>query len=306
MKTKGITYFSFEQFVQSYRTNDDVLFDGCMVAHRNLQSHEDIDLFCSPCQINAYIGLFCRHGEISIFSNLKKYTFSDNVLFINQPNNIIYVESKCGLTIDCIAIAPDFLCKNRFHLKQVMSLILKLKNEPTIRLSPTDCNEYAEMLHCIRCRMVSADSSDFSKEAIRSSIGTLFYTICNHINRSILQRENMFPRNRNEEYFIRFIQLLSQHYKSERNVDFYASQLCITPKYLSLLIKNVSGKTAHCWIDEYVLLEAKNLLRYSIISVQEIAYQLNFSNQSFFGKYFKKYTGMSPKNYRQYDITTLR
>ncbi len=67
---------------------------------------------------------------------------------------------------------------------------------------------------------------------------------------------------------------------------FYARRLNITPKYLSTVSKDVSGKTAARWIDEAVILEAKSLLRYSGMSIQEIAYHLNFSTQSFFGKYF--------------------
>lgn len=85
---------------------------------------------------------------------------------------------------------------------------------------------------------------------------------------------------------------------SERSVTFYAEQLCITPKYFSSLVKKLSGKSAAQWIDNYVILEAKNLLKYSDMSIQEIAYRLNFSTQSFFGKYFKHQTGLSPTQYR--------
>ena len=81
-------------------------------------------------------------------------------------------------------------------------------------------------------------------------------------------------------------------------MSFYAKQLNITPKYLSSVVKEVSGKTAARWIDESVILEAKALLKYSGMSIQEIAYHLNFSTQSFFGKYFKRYVGMSPLAYR--------
>ena len=96
-----------------------------------------------------------------------------------------------------------------------------------------------------------------------------------------------------------FTALLQQHSKRERNVGFYAAQLNITPKYLSAVVKEVSGKTAARWIDESVILEAKTLLKYSGLSIQEIAYRLNFSTQSFFGKYFKQHTGFSPSRYKR-------
>ncbi len=95
------------------------------------------------------------------------------------------------------------------------------------------------------------------------------------------------------------MKLLEAHHKSQRNVSFYARQLNITPKYLSAAVKEVSGKTAARWIDESVILEAKTLLKYSGMSIQEIAYHLNFSTQSFFGKYFKQHTGTSPSRYKR-------
>ena len=75
--------------------------------------------------------------------------------------------------------------------------------------------------------------------------------------------------------------------------------MCITPKYLSSIVKDVSGKNAGEWITEYVILEAKVLLKSSKMDVQGIAYKLNFPNQSFFGKYFKQKTGMTPGQYRK-------
>lgn len=71
-----------------------------------------------------------------------------------------------------------------------------------------------------------------------------------------------------------------------------------TSKHLSNVIKELTGKSAGEWIDSYVILEAKTLLKYSNMSVQEIAYYLNFPNQSFFGSYFKRNTGMSPSQYK--------
>jgi AraC-like DNA-binding protein len=80
-------------------------------------------------------------------------------------------------------------------------------------------------------------------------------------------------------------------------VSFYAEEMNLTPNYLSGLMKTYSGKTASEWIDEYVIIEAKTLLKFSGFNIQQVAYKLNFPNQSTFGKYFKRLTGMSPKSY---------
>ena len=104
--------------------------------------------------------------------------------------------------------------------------------------------------------------------------------------------------SRNEEIFDKFYELVKEHCKKERSVNFYAQKLYITAKHLSTMVKKVTGKTAGNWIDGYVILSAKVMLRSSDLTIQEISQQLNFSNQSFFGKYFRQHVGMSPSDYR--------
>ena len=106
------------------------------------------------------------------------------------------------------------------------------------------------------------------------------------------------PLNRKEEIFHDFLSLLEKYYTQERSISFYADRMCLTPKYLSTIIKEVSGKHGMQWIDEYVSLEAKALLRNSSLSVKQVSDQLNFPSQSMFGRFFKKMTGYSPKQYK--------
>ena len=96
----------------------------------------------------------------------------------------------------------------------------------------------------------------------------------------------------------RFIELVRQHYREERQIGFYADKLCITPKYLSKLVKENTGRSAGEWIENHVILDARAMLQSSDMTIQQIATSLNFPNQSFFGKYFKRATGLSPKQYR--------
>ena len=96
--------------------------------------------------------------------------------------------------------------------------------------------------------------------------------------------------------FLRTVQL---HYKKERKVLFYADKLHLSAGYLSTVIKNISGKTAAEWIDDYVMLEAKTLLKSTNLTIQQISDNLNFPSQSFFGKYFKRQAGVSPKEYKK-------
>ncbi|MDE7414074.1 MAG: helix-turn-helix domain-containing protein [Muribaculaceae bacterium] len=102
----------------------------------------------------------------------------------------------------------------------------------------------------------------------------------------------------NDRITNRFMNMVQEHYKEERFLDYYASGLEITPKHLSRTIKKNTGYSAVEWIERFVILEAKVLLKSTNLNIQQIADELNFTSQSFFGKYFKKATGLSPKEYR--------
>ena len=104
---------------------------------------------------------------------------------------------------------------------------------------------------------------------------------------------------RQEELLEKFIALVFQHSSSHRDVQFYADQLCITTRYLSSIIQKLTGHTPKEIIDDRCIQEIKMRLRTTNESMQEIAFQLNFPDQSFFSRYFKKHTGMTPAEYRQ-------
>ncbi|WP_289552909.1 helix-turn-helix domain-containing protein [Olivibacter sp. 47] len=112
-------------------------------------------------------------------------------------------------------------------------------------------------------------------------------------------REKNRKVSRKEDIMLRFTKLVADNFKEERSVDFYAKKLFITPKYLSEVTKDVSGKTASAIIAEMVIMEAKSLLSIPSLTVIEVADFLNFSDMSFFGKYFKRYTGVNPTSYRK-------
>ena len=105
--------------------------------------------------------------------------------------------------------------------------------------------------------------------------------------------------SRGKELFNTFIRLVNLHSKHERKLPFYADKMCVTPRYLGTIVKQVSGITAKEWIDRAVVTNAKVMLRYSSRQVAEVAYDLNFPNVSFFCKFFKHATGQTPQDYRE-------
>ena len=96
----------------------------------------------------------------------------------------------------------------------------------------------------------------------------------------------------------KFLSLVQQHFKKERFLEFYSNNLGVSTKHLSRTVKDTTGFTAVEWIDRFVILEAKVLLKSTTLSIQQISDELNFMSQSFFGKYFKKHVGRCPKDFR--------
>jgi AraC-like DNA-binding protein len=127
----------------------------------------------------------------------------------------------------------------------------------------------------------------------------MFYDMSNVIWR--VEQSDVKTKKRADELFAQFIRLLEENFRTERRVSWYADQMNITAKYLSEMVKQVSKRTPNEWIDSYVMLEIRVLLKNTTKSIKEIAQAVNFPNQSFFGKFFKELMGISPSEYRKVD-----
>ena len=181
------------------------------------------------------------------------------------------------------------------HIQNTLPAFFYIKEHPVTEFNTEEIGCIKEY-HSFLWKKVKAKGHPYRKEIAQSLLLAVFHEVYgmfkNHMPIEV-------KKSRQEELFAAFIQTLALHHKQERSVAFYAGKLCVTPKYLSLLVKNVSNRTAGEWIDNYVVLEAKALLSSSTLSIQEISDRLNFANQSFFGKYFKQHAGISPTEYRK-------
>ena len=303
MNQKDIVSFSLEQMREIAGDDyDDIRYESCVFAERDSSEIHSriIETLRFPCRVDAYLILIGMHGSVTVSCNLNRYELKKNTIFVKTPNDIVQV----GDTDDfrCVAVAFDenFIRKLQIDFRNMVSLFLSIQKSPCIEITEDQLCDLQRIVAAAIGEIRNPDSGPYSDEVIRCLIRCGLYKMCNIVSNYVecLPAAPQSAKSRNEAYFQSFMEVLGQHYKTQRTVGFYASQLCITPKYLTTLIKRVSGKSAAQWIDEYVVLEAKNLLRYSNLSVQEIAYHLNFSNQSFFGKYFKHQTGMSPSAYK--------
>ena len=262
-------------------------------------SASEMEIFRFPSRLNALIIGVGTEGETSLTSNLQEFRLKKDSLFIFSPKHILQVQSNNRFKAHLIVIAPDFLKRINIDTKHLMPLFLQFGSRHCMELTHAECQSLRSFISMVEQELKGSET-DFSSEIIGELIAATIYKVGDILTHYLTEHPEVDSpiHNRAEEYFRQFTELLGEHYKHERSVGFYARQLCITPKYLTTLIKRISGKSVSEWIDNYVILEAKTLLKYSNMSVQEIAYYLNFPNQSFFGSYFKRNAGMSPSQYK--------
>ena len=262
-------------------------------------SASEIEIFRFPSRLNALIIGVGTEGETSLTSNLQEFRLKKDSLFIFSPKHILQVQSNNRFKAHLIVIAPDFLKRINIDTKRMMPLFLQFGSLPCMELTHAESQSLRSFISMVEQELKGSET-DFSSEIIGGLIAATIYKVGDILTHYLTEHPEVDSpiHNRAEEYFRQFTELLGEHYKHEHSVGFYARQLCITPKYLTTLIKRISGQSVSEWIDNYVILEAKTLLKYSTMSIQEIAYYLNFPNQSFFGSYFKRNTGMSPSQYK--------
>ena len=291
-----ITSFTLSELItMAGGENRPGLLGECIAAN----SASQMEIFRFPGRLDAFVIGVGTEGEMNFTSNLKEYRLKKDSLFVFGPKDILQIQSNNGFKAHVMVITQDFLRRINIDTKHMMPLFLQFGTQPCMELTHAECKSLRSFISMVE-QELQGPETNFLVEIISGLIAATVYKIGDILTHYIEEHPEMENpvHNRAEEYFKQFTELLAEHYTRERSVGYYARLLCITPKYLTTLIKRISGKSVSEWIDSYVILEAKTLLKYSNMSVQEIAYYLNFPNQSFFGSYFKRNTGMSPSQYK--------
>ena len=271
----------------NYIDDDLILFDR----------FEDVPLPQEPRRINCLFVALCLEGTAQYMVDTLEYQAEKNdVIIINAG----HVTNNYYLSDDCRGIA--IMCSNSFfqeivmEIHEISSLFLFAQSHPMFHIKEETAQTFVEYFNLIQ-QKVKDSSHRFRRELVSVLLKSMLYDIGNEIYQ--LQLSTATKQTRAEKIFYDFILLLQNHFRHERRVNWYAQQLSITPKYLSESVKQVSKRPPNDWIDRYVIMEMRVLLKNSTLSIKEIAKELNFPNQSFLGKYFKEHVGVSPMKYRK-------
>lgn len=255
-------------------------------------------LFEEPCRIDAVTILICISGRLDYVVNLEHNAVTDSSILINMPENIIQFKSAENLDAYAILISSDLIRSMPYDILQRASNYLPMQQLYNAKVSLeriATIKPYYDLLKtCLNQPMQETD------EIVKSLLQSFLLTIVGMMREHRMLNESDPSRQASKGsnlLYERFRELLSKYHHSERTVQFYADKLCVTPKYLSMAVKEYSGRKPLDWIGEYVIAEAKSLLYYSQVPAQEVAFRLNFPSQSAFGKFFKQKTGYSPRQY---------
>ena len=235
---------------------------------------------------------------------MQTYQISKNSVFIGTPGNIIRVvdppKNLEQMEFLVMAISKEYLSEIGFNFKKVFEDRLILLSDPCLKIEENDlkyCDKYLDLL-----RDVMESGVPSKRDAIGSLIASLFYLLAGLLEANLVKMSDGLASSssatRVKLLFENFMSLVTEYHNSERSMSFYAGRLGLTPKYLSKLIKQVSGRSGPDWIDSFVILEAKNMLKYTDLTIKEIVYNLHFPNPSVFYKFFKAHTGQTPSEYR--------
>ncbi len=241
------------------------------------------------------IGL-CTKGQLRYRIDGKEQVINEGDILIVSEHQVID-GYKLSPTMEglCIMMSVNFFHEIIKSVHDVSSLFVFARTQPVLKLEQRECDAFKEFFYVIK-KKITDTNNFFRKDLIRTLLLAMFYDVGNIIYRVRNFGEVQVP---SEKLFTRFLRLVQTNCKRERRVSWYARQLCISPKYLSLVVKRISGRTALEWIENYVTMELRVALKNSTRSIKEIAEDMNFPNQSFLGKYFKEHVGMTPSEYRK-------
>lgn len=251
-----------------------------------------------PFKVNFTLLLFCTQGEMRLRANLQEVCLTAGHVLVVSPGTI----GEClEISADC-QVAMIAYVGHHYEQGADMSFSIQfqkyLTHQLVLAILPEEMEESLAIYRAMR-RKVEQTDYEFTREALNGYMQVLFSNGKQWMSRHTKEQGSRTEEagNRQQQLFDRFLELVQKHYREEKGIAYYAARMCITPKYLSQAVHKASGRHAGDWIRDYVILEAKALLKSQAYTVQQISDLLNFANPSFFGKYFRAAVGCSPRKY---------
>ena len=239
--------------------------------------------------------IFCRKGSAHIEIDLIPYEIVANTQLIIIAGSIVHnISNSDDFKISYIIFKHEVYDEATAQLEP--SFTFFLKEYPCVQLGEKRINKMNYLVEAME-DFYNEKTNCFRVKILKNNIQSFLLDVYDK-TRTLFKIDKSEEVGRREELFIKFIHLIHNFCPKEREVGFYAEKLYITSRYLSSITQSVAEKSAKYIIDKHAIQRIKIMLKYSNMSIQDISYELNFPDQSFFARYFKKHTGMTPIEYR--------
>lgn len=241
----------------------------------------------------------CTNGKVQGKINGRQVELHKNQVAI-IPQNVMVTD---------LMITPDFDLKAMFFTNAILQSFLHEKisiwndvmyihRQHIITMEDDDMLFYTYFYEMLRLCIGKRTDNPFRTDVIQSLLRSAFLGLCGVLKQKLPAAHGSTGSISADNHFQRFLDLLHSNEVKYHTVDWYASKLCISPKYLSAICKKNSGKTANEWITEHVMEDIRYYLKQTDYNIKHICNQLGFPNPSFFGKYVKQHLGMTPLQFR--------
>ncbi len=253
----------------------------------------------NPTRIRMNVIAISKKGKAEVSFGDQRVTLGENQLLLCPPNTVF----------TDFMFSPDYEFRAIFLSNSIIQSFLREKmsiwNETmyinkmhVVTLRPRDIDFMFHLYSALQLLIDAPDDTYLYKiEVIQGLVRSALLGLCGVLKSRMPEKEEK-KRTQGDNIFQRFLEMVNNDKSKTHTVESYASKLCISPKYLSVICKRASGKTANEWIKEHTLEEIRYYLKQTDLPMKQIADQLGFTNPSFFGKYVKEHFGMTPMQFR--------
>ncbi|MDR2010869.1 MAG: AraC family transcriptional regulator [Bacteroidales bacterium] len=274
------------------------LESGCSFFHGSFHKGNEeniLGLEQFPHSIDAAGLCICLEGEGTVLIGGQSYRVQKDDMCVVLPGSILHIIEKSNDFKGYIfGFHSELLYQS--NIPSATPLFMYIKENPCISLSEKEQDELIKICDVIQ-KHDFRKNHPYQKEISNHLVATVIYEVLGLYKEAKVLKQQPFSQKK--IYYHKFIDLLNRRSGKNMTINFYANELCITPRYLSAICKEITGHTATESINKHILMNARLLLVSTNMTIAQISEELNFSNASFFSQFFKKYEGVMPKVYRE-------
>lgn len=277
--------------------NDIIVFDDEYLTENSILNLEAM----SPIRLDARAYILCMSGDMTLNIDYKTYKLTKGSIFrLNGRHIIDDIYTSNNYRGYSLLFSQDFIISIINWIPEIKDLSINADRfKPLMKFDEAELQKFIDIIEHLK-RNLRTINHIFYSEIVKIEAANFILELADIFAKKISGKEGFIEKEgRRTETIRQFMSLVMDHCKEQHEVSFYAKELNMTPGNLSRVITSASGKSPIKWISSALIAEAKIFLRNPDMNIQQVSLELNFADQSSFGKFFKKHTGLTPIEYKE-------